>query len=265
MIKALFVGLATIDIIGGKHHPGGAAAAMSLNARHLNIHSSLLTDLAQDTNGQWYQKLLQKHQVDTHLCTHKAPKLPTCHIKNPFAPGSQRRWADNGALPCINRIRPSSKNLANFDLCFLANCPPSLAVNTTKFLSPKTKRIYIPGPQVVHQKDYVKPEIIKKAWLVCANAEEAPAITKHNPLKGKTNLLIITRGEKGGTIYTKNQQVNFDAPRVKNALDPTGAGDAFALGFSVSYFQNQNIESAIIAGKKLASQVIQKTGSTIDL
>jgi fructokinase len=52
-------------------------------------------------------------------------------------------------------------------------------------------------------------------------------------------LIAVTRGDKGATLYTRDQQVDIKGFRVY-ATDTTGAGDAFVAGMLVGILENAN-------------------------
>jgi adenosine kinase len=43
--------------------------------------------------------------------------------------------------------------------------------------------------------------------------------------------MVVTRGERGATIYTNGEEVNVPVVPPLEILDPTGVGDAFRGGF----------------------------------
>lgn len=83
-MKLLFVGYATVDIIQGSLHPGGAAAIMAINGSKLGHDCSLLTILSQDSIGEYYQSVLKKHSIDFSQSLLNSPSMPTCCIDNFF-------------------------------------------------------------------------------------------------------------------------------------------------------------------------------------
>lgn len=53
----------------------------------------------------------------------------------------------------------------------------------------------------------------------------------------KKKLLIITKGEKGATIYFKGEKYGFMANKIK-AIDYIGSGDTFFAGFIKAFVRN---------------------------
>ena len=95
--------------------------------------------------------------------------------------------------------------------------------------------IFDPGQQVARMSgDELKDGTIGASIVICNDYE-------YEILKQKTGLddaailrhsdaLIVTRGEHGSTIITKDEQVNVSAVTPRRIVDPTGVGDAFVGG-----------------------------------
>lgn len=73
--------------------------------------------------------------------------------------------------------------------------------------------------------------------------------------------IVITDGSKGGQVFVQGEETrNFEADQV-TAVDNTGAGDAFGVGFVSGLLHEKPVEQAIEWGKKNAASVVQKVGA----
>ena len=77
--------------------------------------------------------------------------------------------------------------------------------------------------------------------------------------KGLKNL-IVTLGEKGALWLRGDEETLVDAPSV-NAVDTTGAGDAFIGCFAHSYSQNADVVEAMSLAVKYASHSVTGKGT----
>jgi ribokinase len=77
--------------------------------------------------------------------------------------------------------------------------------------------------------------------------------------KGLKNL-IVTLGEKGALWLRGDEETLVDAPSV-NAVDTTGAGDAFIGCFAHSYSQNADVVEAMSLAVKYASHSVTAKGT----
>lgn len=90
-------------------------------------------------------------------------------------------------------------------------------------------------------------EFIPKAQIVKLSEEELLFLTAiadeekavHTLFQGKVQVLIITRGAEGASLYTRKLHVRVPADMV-HTIDTTGAGDAF-IGAVLSIFLSQQI------------------------
>jgi adenosine kinase len=114
--------------------------------------------------------------------------------------------------------------------------------------------IFDPGQQVARMSgDELKDGTIGATIVICNDYE-------FEILKQKTGLdegsilrsssaLIVTRGEHGSTIISRDQRVNVAAVRPRRIVDPTGVGDAFrgglmkGIALGLSYAESAQIGS----------------------
>jgi len=94
------------------------------------------------------------------------------------------------------------------------------------------------------------------------NDEEAMNVTNTSTeedavkvlLKKGIKIVLITNGEKGAKLFTKNMEITQNPFKI-NVIDPTGAGDAFCSGFITKYLQNgfKNVDDV---DSKKASEIL---------
>lgn len=119
-----------------------------------------------------------------------------------------------------------------------------------------------------------------RRWLfmlhgVQMNEKEAKALTNEfsdenilasHILALNTNVLHITRGERGSTIYVnehKNvKRYDFNPIKPEKAVDTTGCGDVYAAAYSVSYLKWKDIIKASSYANEVASFNAQFPGSS---
>lgn len=261
-LNILSAGYTTIDRIGDSNYIGGGATLLAINAKKLGYLSSLLSVLSIDQNGLFAKLILKKASIDIDFCFTKAPHIPTCAVPHAHALGSERKWIDNGAISFFKKISISQNTFSDFNCTFLVNCLPSFASRIACY-SPQNL-VYIPGPQSVLQPRHVREDVIRKAHYIFLNEEEAPYIWKYQPFSGKTEFVVVTKGEKGGEVFLHNGlKKQFRAIPVKNVIDTTGAGDVFALGFITTYLETNSITRAVENARILSSKIIQKNGGLL--
>jgi adenosine kinase len=75
--------------------------------------------------------------------------------------------------------------------------------------------------------------------------------------------LIVTRGESGHTIYTKDEKQTYPRCNCDKPVDPTGAGDAFRAGLICGLTNEWSLENASKLGAAIASLVVEYDGTLL--
>lgn len=71
--------------------------------------------------------------------------------------------------------------------------------------------------------------------------------------------LVLTRGDKGSTLFHKGRVTDFPAFKT-NVVDPTGAGDVFATALLIRFHQTHDLYSASVFANCTASFVVEQQG-----
>ncbi|MFW5746416.1 MAG: adenosine kinase [Nanoarchaeota archaeon] len=106
--------------------------------------------------------------------------------------------------------------------------------------------------------------------ILFANEKESVAFTDQpdpdsalRALGTVSTIAVLKLGEKGAVV--RHQEVNIPIKAYKtNAVDTTGAGDAFAGGFLFAVCRDISLEAAGKIGAYMASQVVATTGAQLD-
>ncbi|MDD4287181.1 MAG: carbohydrate kinase family protein [Candidatus Peribacteraceae bacterium] len=80
-----------------------------------------------------------------------------------------------------------------------------------------------------------------------------------------TPVVIITHGDKGVTLLSKDGTVNISSCRPDCVVDPTGAGDAFRGGFLSGLSRGWDMQTSLKLGAAMGSKVIEQEGTLMDM
>jgi sugar/nucleoside kinase (ribokinase family) len=80
-------------------------------------------------------------------------------------------------------------------------------------------------------------------------------------LRADVKLGVVTRGEKGCVVASRDGVIAVPASPIKAIVDTTGAGDLFAAGFLFGLVRNAGFENAGKLGALAAAEVIQHIGA----
>lgn len=90
-------------------------------------------------------------------------------------------------------------------------------------------------------------------WLILQKVQEE--VVTHVPL------VVVTKGKHGGTYYKNSLKGTAFVSNPTQAVDETGAGDAFCVGLISALQWGFDIPSAIACGKASATSVVSHIGA----
>lgn len=104
--------------------------------------------------------------------------------------------------------------------------------------------------------------------LLFANEEEIFALTGTRDLsaavaavRGRSEIVVITRSERGSMVVTADDTVEVEAAPVERLVDTTGAGDLYAAGFLHGLARSRPLAECATLGSLAASEVISHLGA----
>jgi fructokinase len=120
-------------------------------------------------------------------------------------------------------------------------------------------------------------KIIKRATWVKLNDEELCEVVGHSMASGnalkayakelfkqcRLERLIVTRGERGAFVVSREGVVEGAPVLVKNIIDTVGAGDAFSAVTIAGILQGWPIQATLDKALSFASTICQQRGATV--
>lgn len=247
--------------------PGGAAAAVATSAALSGAKVGLVTKVGRDFPEEWLKKLSEILDIRGV----RILEGRTIHIYMIYhEDGTVDAPVDMGVAQRMGEIEIPEKYMSA-EIFHIAPIPPEEQLKLVKRL--KGKRISLDF-NPTYMEDYkTKTELLKKivknAEIIFPNEREARVITKTDNIREAAKVLhewgakivVITRGEKGVSIYDGEKFAEFKALPIDKIVDPTGAGDAFAGGFLARYSKGRSLEECVAQGLFRAREVLKKKGS----
>lgn len=96
--------------------------------------------------------------------------------------------------------------------------------------------------------------------VIFMNDVEAAALSSQR-LDWPGVVVVTHRGSRPTTVQTEDEWVEVPVASQGNVVDATGAGDAFAAGFLVSWAAGGSLESSAELAHRAASEAIRNTGA----
>lgn len=92
--------------------------------------------------------------------------------------------------------------------------------------------------------------------------QEKTGIKDLHELSRQDKVIITTLGEKGSEISAKGEKVKIAPAKIKSALDPAGAGDAYRSGFMAGFMRGFPVKVCGQMGSVASAYTVEKYGTT---
>jgi sugar/nucleoside kinase (ribokinase family) len=252
---------------------GGNAANNSVGARRLGINSAIVLTLGTDPVGDMIVERLKTEGVD-----------PTYIIQQPSTTSNYSTIINySGERTILVYHAPRSYEfpvqLPAVPWIYLTSMGESFRPfynHLTDWLqkNPTTKLAFNPGSWQLRSEYKDIESIMKLAYLIFVNREEAEKLTQFGESTGKDRDLLIALNKLGPKICVitdgANGAMSYDSINGKfykagvmpvDAYERTGAGDAFGTGCLSALIHGKNIDEALLWGTCNSASVIGYTGS----
>jgi len=260
---------ATISTSGG-----GAAANVATWLAHLGNQSYICARVGDDANGDFLLKDLDRYCV-SHNKSRATGEKSGVVVVLVDENGERTMFPDAGANSGLSGA--DLPPLDQFDAVYLSGYSlinPRSRVNVTKILDlcKESKLPVLLDPGTVGALRAVPTSLIhewvSRADILLLNEEEALFIAQEFSLARAFEVLtelcpvvVVKRGSQGVGGQSRGSQI-IEIPAVASeVIDTTGAGDAFAAGFISNWFEDTNLERALISGAESASIAISHVGA----
>ncbi len=259
MIEILVVGNPTIDYIDSKYlGPGGPVTYVSnslyqLGQKRVNIVTSFGKDFSTE-NISGYKNLLNFESEYTN--------------RFDFTFKSENRKIE--AISNSKKINFEEINLnISPKLIYISPVLDEFSIKETKKLMQKYQSsFFVCMPQGWIRKlngkevefDFSEIENIPYFDILFFSDEEiANCHLSINKLRKLSKVLVITKGKKGVSVYSKEKSLEIEPVKVKS-VNTIGAGDIFSTVFSLELYSSNNLISAGDLANEIAARSIQHIG-----
>lgn len=243
---------------------GGAPANVAAVCAKLGQQAALITQVGQDAFGDFLVETLKKANVDTNYIVQTVEGETSLAFVSLTSDGGRdflfyrRHAADllysKEQLPpnlltdkdvlhfcSVNLVESPMKHahIALIEQAHQAGCLVSFDPNVRLPLWNDEKACHQTILEFLPMAHIVKLSEEELFFLTAIENEETAV---HSLFQGKVQVLIITRGAEGASLYTKKLHVKVPADKV-HAIDTTGAGDAFVGALLATLLSKQIIAS----------------------
>ncbi len=244
--------------------PGGSAANTMRSMANLGSPGGYIGKVGHDELGSFFKKTFEKRGVNTHFFY--SNNSETGRVMALVSPDSERTMATY--LGAASELSPTDFSPDIFDgyeyfyiegyLVFNHDLIKT-GVEMAKKQGLKVALDLSSFNVVEANLDFLKELVKTHVDILFANEEEAKAFTGLAPeeafheIAKDCELTIVKIGKEGSMIKRGHETARINAIKA-NAIDTTGAGDAYAAGFLYGITHGYNLETcgkiaALVAGK----------------
>ncbi len=241
--------------------PGGCAANSAIALRTLGVHAAVVGRVGDDLLGEFVERYLRARGIDTSgiaqtpgYGTSKTVILPVVDEDRRFI----HTFGANGALTAADIPRAT---LETAEVIYVGGylLLPALhqgdLAERFRLARDRGTRIVldvaVPSGHADLSLDAVR-ELLPLADYFLPNEDEARALTGETEprlqaerfLESGARTVVITRGEQGTFVRSGDEALELPAPPVA-ALEPSGAGDAFAAGLILGILEGWELERSV--------------------
>ncbi len=184
-----------------------------------------------------------------------------------FQPNSYHSIIKNKSLSTLL----GKKNIKDFSIAiFSPGNANSILKNIVEFRKLGRKDAFVildPGQMV--KIDFTKKilmDAVSLSDMLILNEQEAHfikhefSITHENLFEKGLKYFLVTYGNKGSVLYSKNEKIEISANLAKKVVDPTGAGDAYRAGLIYEIARGGTIKDAMKKGSILGARCVASPG-----
>jgi len=252
------------DVSGFREFYGGMGANTAVVARSLGLKAALVSVIG--TDAEDYRKYLQNLGIKLDLKgILNGDTTRSLFFKEN---GRQISFFYKGVTERLDELEFDRDLIDKSECVYMARTYLKLqkmvsSACRNKFLA------YNPGYGVFGFENIPKKfyQILKNVNVLVLNDHELRHLKKNgftiNPKLGP-KVFLITRGEKGCTVYSKEAQITVPVYKTK-MIDASGAGDAFNAGFIAAHLRGFDLYDAVKFANATASFIVEKWGCQTNL
>ena len=251
---------------------GGKGANQAVMAARFGAEVAMVNTVGEDDHGTAYLEKLASEGIDTRFMRRVpsssgvAPIWVDAHGTNRIivVPGANEQVLPEVAAEAVEAFRPDVV-VGQFEIpqaTTTAGFEAARRIGAVTVLNPAPAAAVDPGLLVVT--DWLVPngpefELIAGAPLGRSREDEVRVIRAFGDRLGVS--LVVTLGERGALVVQPGEQETWvEASRV-DAVDTTGAGDAFVGAFAVGLASGRGAVAAVRLGCAAAADSVTRRGT----
>ena len=241
---------------------GGCAPNIAYTLALLGERPALMATAGQDFDE--YRRWLEAAGVDTSLVKQVEGKFTASFFCSTDVESNQIASFYTGAMANAGEL--SFRTATECKLAIISpNDPGAMLQYAEECRALRIPYIWDPGQQCARMSGSELLDGLSGARLVICNDYEFELIRQKTDLDEssvleRTAALVVTRGDKGCTIYDESGEAHVPAVAPHRIVDPTGVGDAFRGGFMKGMAHGADFEVCARLGGVAATYALEHLG-----
>lgn len=254
---------------------GGSAANTIIGIAKLGLNTGYIGKVGNDSNATMMQKYLEDNNVDTqHLLVDSDGETGEV-IGFVTKTGDRKLYVTPKSNDDITYDEIDLNYLENTKILHLTSF---VGHNTThsidtqlevlKKLPSNVKVSFDPGMIYIQRGPLFMNQFLEHTDILLINETELLMLTKRDTLEDAVNMisdmveiLVVKRSTDGSYIKKGDEEYNINIFPV-DAIDTTGAGDAYNAGFLYGLLNDYTLRESGIIGSFIAAKSTTKSGAT---
>jgi adenosine kinase len=243
---------------------GGCAPNIAYTLALLGERPLLMATAGEDFGD--YRRWLEAAGIDTRFVREVAGKFTASFFCSTDQQNNQIASFYTGAMAHAGEL--SFRDIGNCGMAIISpNDPGAMVQYAEECRTLGIRYIFDPGQQCARMAgDELTDGLIGASILVCNDYEyellkQKAGLDEQEILKN-TETLIITRGERGSSIVTREGEHHVAAVAPRRIVDPTGVGDAFRGGLIKGLALGLPAHVAAQLGSVAATYALEHLGGT---
>jgi len=241
---------------------GGCAPNIAYTLALLGEKPCLMGTAGEDFGD--YRKWLDAAGVDTSLVKEVPGKFTASFFCSTDRDNNQIASFYTGAMANAGEL--SFRVVPGVDVAIVSpNDPGAMLQYAEECRALGIRFIFDPGQQCARMNGDELKDGLGGAAIVISNDYEFEILRQktglgEDDLLGEAGALLVTRGEQGSTIVTRDGRVDVPAVPPHRIVDPTGVGDAFRAGLLKGLAMDASLEVAARMGSVAATYALEHLG-----
>jgi adenosine kinase len=243
---------------------GGTAPNIAYTLALLGQKPHLFATVGEDFED--YRAWLESKGVDTTWARVVPGVYTASFFANTDRSNAQIASFYPGAMAYASQLSLRELGLSRPDLVLVSpNDPEAMKQYVVECQELKLPYLYDPSQQIVRLSGDDLRRGIEGAMSLFVNDYEFALVQKSTGMTPSnildcTQFLVVTRGEQGATIYTRQGEHHIPVVPPEHIADPTGVGDAFRAGFLTAYGCSLDLETCGRVGALAATYCLEQRG-----